>query len=377
MTGTSASRAVSRWRGRSFLGAVALVTLTVAPDALPQPLQQAARPKTLVFRRVSEPKENAFSVLVPQGWIVEGGVFRINPLTAGGPFNSMWPKCDLSLKRDRSGSTMIRFLPTMNYADFSHPRFAIQKQLFPPGSKFQGGLVKPMPSVQEFLGELFQSVHPGVTEVRIQYRALPELADIVNRVHKSANDMFALLKMPPMLASAGVLLAEYREGGVLYKEALITALVDARGAAVYWCNSETILMRAPAAEVKQWQPVMDVICQSLRPNPVWFNLEIAKLDRTSRILAEAGAKIREENLQLWQQRQKIMDRIDTDWMLYRTGQAKYSNPYTGATELDTNAWNYRWVTRLGDVIYTDDSNYNPNSDSSLWSNEWQKTPVTG
>ncbi len=351
----------------------------LAPDAKngePSENQKPARPKRVVFRLTAEPKEGAFTLLVPHGWIMEGGIYRVDPLKAGGPFNSMWPKCDLTLKSDKVGSVMIRLLPNDSFADFSQPGFEIQRQLFPPGSKFQGGLVRPLPTVENFLQERFRFFHPHAGDVKIVYRELPELAEIVDKVHQPANDWLARLRKPTVRASAGVLLADYREDGVRYKEALLTALVDGRGAGNFWSNSETVLLRAPASEVERWQPVAEVVMQSLKINPDWFTRQLVHLDQVSRMWAEAGAKIREENYQLWQQRQKIMERIDTDWMLYRTGQAHYRNPYTGAIDRDTSAWQHRWVTRLGDVIYSDDHNYNPNSDSSLWTNEWQPTPQT-
>lgn len=271
---------------------------------------------------------------------------------------------------------MIRLLPSDNFADFSQPGFEIQRKLFPPGSRYQGGLVRPMPTVQDFLLERFRFFHPQASDVKTTYRELPEMAEVVDKVHQPATEWAAKLRKPPARASAGVLLADYREDGVRYKEALLTALVDGRGIGNYWNNSETVLLRAPAAEAQRWLPVVEVVTQSIKMNPNWFKRQIAHLDNVSKIWAEAGASIRQESQQLYQQRQKIMDRIDTDWMLYRTGQGQYRNPYTGAIESDTAAWQHRWVTRLGDVIFSDDPNYNPNSDSSLWTNEWRQTPQT-
>jgi hypothetical protein len=36
----------------------------------------------LVLRRISEPRENAFSMRVPAGWVTEGGILRVDPTTA-------------------------------------------------------------------------------------------------------------------------------------------------------------------------------------------------------------------------------------------------------------------------------------------------------
>src|ERR1035437_5954271 len=45
------------------------------------PWGQPAKPsnKLVRFHRVSEPREGAFTMLVPDGWRVQGGVYRVDP----------------------------------------------------------------------------------------------------------------------------------------------------------------------------------------------------------------------------------------------------------------------------------------------------------
>lgn len=51
--------------------------------------------------------------------------------------------------------------------------------------------------------------------------------------------------------------------------------------------------------------------------------------------------------------------------LILTEQEEYINPYTNKTEIGTNQWQHRWQNNLGEIIYTDDENYNPNHDPGL------------
>jgi hypothetical protein len=60
-----------------------------------------------------------------------------------------------------------------------------------------------------------------------------------------------------------------------------------------------------------------------------------------------------------------MAEIANDGYLNLTGQEEYVNPYTGEVELGSNEWDHRWQNDSGDVIYTDDPNYDPNRDPSL------------
>ncbi len=57
--------------------------------------------KTVVFHRITEPKERAFSLLIPKGWQTEGGIFRVNPSAQGGPAQSIAAKVDFIVKKDR------------------------------------------------------------------------------------------------------------------------------------------------------------------------------------------------------------------------------------------------------------------------------------
>jgi hypothetical protein len=87
--------------------------------------------------RVWEPREQAFTVLVPQGWLTEGGVVRMDPRL--GPTNSVGAKIDFSVKRDPAGTTMIHWLPNITYKD---PRYLMGG--FSVGSNTMGMMVYPM-----------------------------------------------------------------------------------------------------------------------------------------------------------------------------------------------------------------------------------------
>jgi hypothetical protein len=331
--------------------------------------------RTLIFRHSEEPKEKAFSFLVPKDWKVEGGIFRINPMQAGGPGNSIQAKCDIAFKRDDAGTVMLRSLPSINYADFSSPNFANMAGLFRPGSNYQGMRVMRMPTTQEYLDGVFQSVHPKAAEVKVIERvALPELAAVYAKAHQSANDALARVGLPGVRLDAGAAVVEYSDAGVRYKELLYAVLSDSRGSGATWGNVQTVFMRAPAAEADQWKPVLDIILHSIRLNLTWLAGELKGADQRSKIVLDTNQAIAKLNDEIWRSRAKTNDDIHHDHYLTLTDQADYVNPYTGATETDTSDYKNRWVTAGGDVIYTDSADYNPNQDDRLWTADWQRTP---
>jgi len=86
--------------------------------------QQAAKPKvpqTMRFRRVSEPKENAFSVVAAALKKNTGGIIRGNPAIKG-PVNALGAKTDFAVMRDAQGTAMIRLLPDYMFTDVTGTR---------------------------------------------------------------------------------------------------------------------------------------------------------------------------------------------------------------------------------------------------------------
>ena len=56
-------------------------------------------------------------MLLPLGWTTQGGMIRVNPLTAvGGAGQSIAAKIDFSMMREPYAHVFIRWLPTINYA---------------------------------------------------------------------------------------------------------------------------------------------------------------------------------------------------------------------------------------------------------------------
>ncbi len=58
-----------------------------------------------------------------------------------------------------------------------------------------------------------------------------------------------------------------------------------------------------------------------------------------------------------------------------TGQEDYVNPFTKEVERDTSEYKYRWTTEQGDMIYTDQYGFNPNTQREFNNQDWKLTPV--
>jgi len=323
------------------------------------------------FVRTAEPREHAFTLLVPKGWQVEGGIFRVNPMQAGGPANALEAKCDLAVKSDAGGSKMIRFHPKMVYADGP-----MLPGMFGPGSNYNGSQVVPMPGVESFLQQLLRTSRPQATGVKIvQYLDRRDLAQAIQKVAAPLNAQVMQIGQRPMTFQSGALVAEYSEAGTRYKEALFTVLTDFRASAAIWWNDLTISMRAPSAEAERWKPVMDIIRNSVEMDARWMAGEAKGQGERGQIVQETMQHIRKIDREIAEGHSRTRSAMQNDAYLTLTGQDEYTNPHTGKVERDTSDFKYRWVTPGGEYVYSNEGSYNPNHDPGQNRSDFKLTPV--
>lgn len=332
-----------------------------------------ANPKEpiLFMSRAAEPREKAFTFLLPRGWSVEGGIFRLDASRAGGPGNAMEAKVDIAFKREPAGLVMLRRLPKVNYADGPMVRAT-----WAPGANYQGMQVAVMPTVEQYLDNLFRGLRPAAADVRVVERQ--DRSDLVRAIAKAAEALNANLRMgglPPVTFYAGAKVVTYTERGVRFKEALFTVLVDFRGAAALWANDHTTVMRAPEAEAAAWKPVFDIILDSVKFDPRWVAGEIRGQDERGRAVVDIMRDLQRIDREIADHRARTNAGINTDQYLTLTGQEDYVNPHTSEIERDTNAFKYRWVTPNGEYAYTNVEHYDPNVDPEERRRGWKMTPV--
>ncbi len=321
----------------------------------------AAVTETMIFQRVQEPREKAFSLLIPKGWQVEGGIVRVNPMTQGGPAQSIAAKLDFSVKKDQAGTVMSRRLPDMLYFD---ARFtpAGQMGMFPPGSNYNGMTVYPMMSALEFISSIaFPYAHPQATDITITDQR--NLAKLASRYQQAARGIAPMIDFS---YDAAIMTITYTEGGTRYKEKAFCVIENwGRAGAGMWGNKDAFFVRAPADNYEQWEPVFAIVQDSVVLNPQWLAGEIRGQIERGEIAARTQAEIQRIERDIASHRQKTNAEINNDMFLTLTEQEEYVNPYTNEVEVGSNQWQHRWVNEGGDVIYTNDEDYDPRTDVNL------------
>jgi hypothetical protein len=326
-------------------------------SAINQNIQRSV-PTTVVFRKVMERREGAFSMLIPRGWIVNGGIFRVDPNAAGGSANSIEAKCDIAIASDANGTVMLRRLPKINYADgpmipFTHT----------PGMNYNGAMVVRMPTLENYLLWAIKQIRPDASNFTIVHKeGLPKLVETVRRFSEPLHRSLARVGVLPPDYHAGFIIVEYDEGNIRFKELIYTILVDGRVSMGLWWNDLTTAMRAPAHEANRWKPVMDIIANSVQLNPQWIAGELKGQGERTEIVSKLMQDFARIDREISAHRSKTQQEIMTDSYLTLTGQNDYRNPYSGRMERDTSEWKRRWVNSSGEYIYSNDTVYDPNAD---------------
>lgn len=337
------------------------------------------KPVKVVFQRMAEPRENAFTLLVPEGWSIDGGIFRID--LASGSAQAASAKVDMVVRRDAAGSVMLRFLPSLYYWD---PRGSVMPM--PVGSNYQGMLVCPVLPPPQFLPQLvFPYAHQGQPVDQVEIVAQRDRPDVLEQYVRRWGP-------PPAGYSqaAGEVTYRYVEGGARYREEAHAIVQDMGPMAVgMWRNDDTWFLRAPDDEFERWEPVLRAVQASVKVNPTWaqeetYAQQIASGALRERQMAEQYRARRALQFQremqaaaeeIVEHKRKTQAEIRNDQYLLMTSQEEYVNPYSGEVDLGSNQWTFRWVTSDGREFYTNDEGDNPNDDTHLRQWEWQRTPV--
>jgi hypothetical protein len=320
-------------------------------------VQELSAQRAVIFERMDEPKENAFSILKPTGWIAEGGILRLDPTVMGGPANCIEAKLDFTLKMDPAGTVMMHWLPDMYYVDL---RGSLVAGMFPTGSNYNGMTVIPKMPAQQFATEgIIRWTRGSVSNLVIkENNPAPKVVEIIRQSE-------AYLGMN-YIYDAVILDYTYTENGIQYYERLLTVVQDLGPAfAGMWKNRNNIIIRAPLSEFSKWEPIFSEINSSSILNLKWIEGEVRGQIQRGEIVAQTMQEINRIDQEIQQGHMKTNSEINHEMYLNLTSQEDYLNPFTNEIDRGSNQWNYRWVNEQGNILYTDDVNYNPNIDPTL------------
>jgi hypothetical protein len=355
---------------------------TNAPAALPPTMQPVPAPavvsgnvlrltRTSVMDDPSMIGGEAFSLLLPPDWQIEGGLaWRIHPTVPA----------YIALRvssPDRTES--LEAFPALMFvwAEEGIP-------LRPPGSFYMGNevaepLKDPIAYIRQVLLPRFRKNLPLPQVVGTE--ELPKLAETIS-----------LNMQEPGLQKtfrAARLRLEYVENGRTIQEDVYCVLSTVYAPAIkttFWGPDRNYAFKAEKGKLDARTKVLQSIFSSIRPNLQWFNRYVQLLPALAqgqieavRHVNEFGAyvkagttdQITEPRRQAYQRQQASQELVNASLIQYCRGIQEYRLPGDGRRVL-LPAYPGIWVNARGDVLLSDEMSFSPNAGSSK---EWQRVEV--
>jgi len=318
------------------------------------------------MHRISEPREKAFHILKPKAWLEEGGIVRWDPVRMGGAANAIEAKIDFALKSDASGTLQIHWLPDIYFVDMTGSMVA---GMFQEGSYYNGMPVLRKMDAPSFLQyHVAPFLHPEMKVSMIESRLLPEIEKLCHEMD--------VAKQLQSKYSAAVADFSYSENGILFRERAFCIIQDLGPyTAGMWKNRSTVVIRAPEAVFDAWEPLFREIGASVELNPKWISEELRGQMQRGSTLIKTMQDINRIGQEIQKGHAETNTRINHQAYLHLTDQEDYINPHTHEVERGTNQWDHRWVDDLGNVIYTNNEEYNPNYDLELQMQGFKKSQI--
>ncbi len=314
----------------------------------------------------------AFSILVPQDWQVSGGVTWVMERPAAPA--QVW----LQLANPK-GLEAFEALPILYFTWTNNPMIQMTK---PDGSLYFGYEVRqPLSArdaMRQFVLPRFRQI-PDLTIVdegpnmelqqlatRNQAGAAPGgqySADAVRmRLHYSIN------RQPVAEEISGV--GEYTR--------VVMPGVFGSMESVYWSMGYMTSFRAGRDSLEGFGELYRTIFGSIKINPAWSAVVrqvsqgltsntirgIHQIGAISRQISQNFNQMMDENMQGWQARSAVYDRVNENFDQYIRGVDPYYDPNTGRNVELPSGYTQAWSTPLGEYILSDDPTFDPNVGST-------------
>lgn len=373
----------------TLVGLLAAMTVTcgsrvppaadAAADGASDPLPAAAAPQhpaapAIRFRPYTCVDEEglgipAFTMLVPAGWQVEGGVRWRTDNPAFPAFASLRVFNPERLQE-------LEVFPNL-------PMFWTDNQgvlgMFPIGASYFGNTVHPPLDAAAALRRLVLPAFRGdVAGLRVLGEAgVPALAGAVQAMQAQAQPEAGIR------ADAARIRVAYSAGGAEVEEEVYAVvqtfafqMPTMQGAVtnVNWWVDYVFSFKAERGRLDEAAGLLQTVAFSLRPDARWFAgysrlvealiqgqiRQIRHIGELGRRYAHAGSEMRAAELHRWEADQAVRDRLAEDWSRQFRGYEQYWDP-AGERMVDLpTGYDNAWVNNLGEVVMSGDPSFNPN-----------------
>ena len=305
------------------------------------------------FITYKDPNEGAFSVKVPKGWQVQGGVVRpyIDAAIA------------LQIMKDAKGITAIYY-----YAPLA-PIFVEPSEILSMTGFIEGSRYNPSYGVAQDM--IVYHYLPG--ESYIREWLLPQIRqDYPDAKILSSRDRPDLLKGVPQIpwleasrACAEAVVEGMVEGRrVKGKVVVFTQLIrPPRMPSGVW-QANVLLYHAPPPGLDQLEGIVNKMNDTFRIDPDWARREAQEQMRRCQIISQSADEVANIIHQTYEKRSAVLDEISRKWSNAILGRVDLVDPETGEIDWGVpSGSNYYW--KEGDLIIGTETYQRPTIDSGL------------
>lgn len=294
------------------------------------------------YVRWTDPKESAFSLEVPSGWKVSGGLFRFAAVDVRSCVTLQSPDGEIRITGGDSDipTFSIPFSPLFPEGSWYSPGYGVQMKV----SRYVSGV--------DFAKEYVRSkVAAGYSDLQFtETRDRPDVARAINAItaHYEAYGITQRLSTGEVAftcQSNGKKMCGYYFAGttlVAYQTGLSTGGI--------WYVQYLHGYIAPENKVRLAQTVLDHGIRTVQVNPQWAAMQQGIAAETSKIVSQTHAEISKVIDQSYWNRQRVMEDLSRKWSNAILGQTDVADPETGETWKVASGHNYYWRKEHTDVV---------------------------
>ncbi len=314
----------------------------------------------------------AFSFLMPSDWNFEGGI-TWNPEQVAMPASNAFRVFNPAGQEEFEGFPNQCFFWSTNSGLLA---------INPPGSKYFGSIVASPVDAGTALQEIIRRTRSQFSSLKIISKSdLPELVEALGIRNQSQG--------PVMTEATGAKIRfSYVKNSIPMEEEIYGVVEQVKFPAqslfgiqynIWWYIDYVFSFKGKAGQLEEQTKVFQAITSSFRINQQWqakYNNvieylaqqqinRIRSIGEFSRTLSQMSDQMRSEQLQQYEQRSSVYDKVAQQHSDNMLGIERYYDPFEEREVQLPGGYNHAWCNNLGEYILTDNPNYNPNVESNL------------
>jgi hypothetical protein len=314
----------------------------------------------------------AYSFLMPSEWKFEGGI-TWNPEQVAMPASNAFRVFNPVGLEEFEGFANQCFFWSTNPGLLT---------INPPGSKYFGSIVARPVNAVTALQEIIQRDRSRFSGFSIVSKNdLPELVEALGIRNQSQGPVItegtgAKIRFSYVKNNIPM---EEEIYGVVEQVKLPVQSMSGTQYSIWWFIDYVFSFKGKAGQLEEQTKLFQTITSSFRINQRWqakYNNVIEYLAQQqihrihnigefSRILSRMSDQMRSDQLQQYEQRSNVYDKVAQQHSDNMLGIERYYDPFEEREVQLPGGYNHAWCNNLGEYIMTDNPNYNPNVESNL------------